>query len=254
MACARLSHWLPARIVCCSEASRQVHRQRGYPADKMLVITNGFDLATFRPDQGARQSVRQELGIPEDAPLIGLVARFDPQKDHRNFLQAAAKLHAQLPESYFLLCGDDLTWENAELVGWIEPVGIRHRCRLLGTREDTPRLTAALDLATTSSAYGEAFPLVIGEAMACGVPCVVTDVGDSAIIVGETGVVVPPRDPQALATGWSQLLLDMSRDERLQLGMAARQRIMERYSMGKIVAQYESLYESLVTECKLRSS
>ena len=110
-----------------------------------------------------------------------------------------------------------------------------------------PRLTAALDVASTAASYGEGFPNVIGEAMACGVPCVVTDVGDSAIIVGETGVVVPPKDPQALAGGWSQLLLDMSREERLQLGLAACQRIKERFSLGKIVEQYERLYESLVT-------
>jgi len=246
MTCARLSRWLPARIVCCSEASQQTHRQLGYAADKMLVIPNGFDLATFRPDQGARQSVRRELGIPAEAPLIGLVARFDPYKDHRNFVQAAVRLHARVPESHFLLCGDGVTWENPELAGWIEAAGIRDRCHLLGRREDAPRLTAALDIASTASS-GEAFPLVIGEAMASGVPCVVTDVGDSAIIVGETGVVVPPRDPQALADGWTKLLVDMSSEERRQLGLAARQRIAERYDLGKIVEQYERLYGALVT-------
>jgi glycosyltransferase involved in cell wall biosynthesis len=245
MTCARLSCWLPARIACCSEASRQVHAQLGYAADKMVVIPNGFDLTIFEPDSAARRSVRQELGIPEEAPLIGLVARFHPQKDHCNFVQAAARFHARVPESHFLLCGDGITWDNPELTGWIEAAGIQSQCHLLGRREDIPHLTAALDIASTAS-YGEAFPMVIGEAMACGVPCVVTDVGDSAIIVGETGVVVPPKDPQALAAGWSQLLLDISREERLQLGLAARQRIMERYGLGKIVEQYEHLYESLV--------
>lgn len=254
MACARLSRWLPARIVCCSEASRRTHAQLGYAADKMVVIPNASDLAVFRPDPAARQSVRQELGIPEKAPLIGLVARFHPQKDHRNFVQAAARLHACVAESHFLLCGDGITWENPELAEWIEAAGIQSQCHLLGRREDIPRLTAAVDIATISSSYGEGFPNVIGEAMACGVPCVVTDVGDSAIIVGETGVVVPPKDPQALAAGWSQLLLDMSREERLQLGFAARQRILERYSLGKIVEQYERLYKSLVTGGELRAT
>jgi glycosyltransferase involved in cell wall biosynthesis len=245
MTCARLSRWLPARIVCCSEASRQVHAQLGYASDKMVVIPNGFDLAVFRPDPKARRSVRQELGIPAEAPLIGLVARFHPQKDHHNFFQAAARLHAQLPEAHFLLCGDGITWENSELTGWIKAAGIQGQCHLLGRREDILRLTAALDVASTAAAYGEAFPMVIGEAMACGVPCVVTDVGDSAIMTGETGVIVHPKDPQALATGWSRLLLNMSREERVQLGLAARQRIMERYSLEKIARQYERLYESL---------
>ena len=244
--CARLSSWLPARIVCNSEAGRQVHAHLGYAVDKMLVIPNGFDLAAFRPDPAARGSVRKELGVSEEAPLIGLMARFHPQKDHRNFVLAAAKFHTRLPESNFLLCGDGITWNNPQLAGWIEAAGIQSQCHLLGSRDDIQRLTAALDVASTSASHGEAFPNVIGEAMACGVPCVVTDVGDSAIIVGETGVVVPPKDPRALAAGWSQLLQEMSREERQQLGFAARQRISEKYSLGKIVEQYESLYESLV--------
>ena len=240
--CASLSRWLPARIVCCSHASRRTHTQMGYTAGKMLVIPNGFDLAVFRPDPGARESLRRELGIPAEAPLIGLVARFHPQKDHRNFVQAAARLHARMPETRFMLCGNGITWGNPELAGWIQATGIRERCHLLGRREDVARLTAALDIATLSSSNGEASPLVIGEAMACGVPCVVTDVGDSAIIVGETGLVVPPKKPQALADGWARLLLGMSREERVQLGLAARQRIRERFSLAKIVEQYERLF------------
>jgi glycosyltransferase involved in cell wall biosynthesis len=242
--CARLSRWLPAQIVCCSEASRLVHAQLGYAADRMVVIPNGFDLALFKPDPAARQSVRQELSIPPESPLIGLVARFDPQKDHHNFVQAAARFHAWSPESHFLLCGDGITWENPTLAAWIEAAGIRDSCHLLGRREDIPRLTAALDIASTASHYGEGFPQVIGEAMACGVPCVVTDVGDSAIIVRKTGIVVPAKDPQALADGWGQLLLHMSREERLELGVVARQRVMDTYSLEAVVRQYEDLYRS----------
>ena len=245
-ACACLSRWLPARIVCCADASLKVHIKMGYVADKMLVIPNGFDLEVFRPDPLARKSVRQELGIPEKSPLIGMVARFDPQKDQRNFVRTAAIFHAFLPESHFLLCGDEIVWENQELSGWIEAAGIRNWCHLLGRREDIPRLTAALDIATLSSAYGEAFPNVIGEAMACDVPCVVTDVGDSAIIVGNTGVVVPPKNPQALADGWIELLVRMTSYERQQLGQAARLQIVERYDLVKIVKEYECMYRAVV--------
>lgn len=245
MACARLSRWLPTSIVCCSEASCRVHEQLGYPASKMLVIPNGFDLTAFRPDLEARQSVRQELGISDEVPLIGYVARFDPQKDHHNFIQAAARIHARLPETRFLMCGEGITWENLDLVEWIETAGLRDCCYLLGGREDIPRLMAGLDVATISSAFGEAFPLVIGEAMACGVPCVATDLGDSAIIVGDTGVIVPPKNPQLLAEGWSRLLVSMSRAERAKLGVAARSRIKERYGLRKVVEQYENLYRSL---------
>lgn len=244
--CARFSRWLPARIVSCAEVSRQIHIALGYAPERMVVIPNGFDLATFRPDPAARLAVRQELGIATDASLIGLVGRFDPIKDHHNFVHAAGWLHARRPEVHFLLCGDAVTWENQQLVEWIKMAGIRDRCHLLGRQEDIPRLTAALDLASSSS-YGESFPLVIGEAMACGVPCVVTDVGDSAQIVGDTGRVVPPKNPQALAEAWCELI-EMEPTVRAQLGLAARHRVEEHFSLPAIVARYEKLYDELLSQ------
>ncbi len=242
-ACARLSRRLPARIVCCSEASRQSHKEMGYAEDRMVVIPNGFDLAAFKPDQEARPAVRRELCIPGEAPLIGLVGRFNPLKDHNNFIRAAAHLHACLPDVHFLLCGDGVTWENPELVEWIKTAGIQTRCHLLGRREDIPRLTASLDIACSSS-NSEGFPNVIGEAMACGVPCVVTDVGDSAMIVGETGRVVPPRNPQALAECWRELL-ELGPEGRSRLGSAARHRVEEHFNLPLIVTRYERLYEQV---------
>lgn len=243
-ACALLSHHLPERVVCVSAAARDEHVQLGYPAEKMLVIPNGFDLVAFKPDPAARLAVRQELSLAPDTPLIGLVGRFHPQKDHHTFTQAAAQLHARCPGAHFLLCGDDITWENRELVAWIDQAGIRTCCHLLGRRSDMPRLTAACDIATTSSAYGEAFPMVVGEAMACAVPCVVTDSGDSARIVGDTGLVVPPRDPAALATAW-HTLLKMGQEARMQLGQVAQRRIEQQFSLQGVVDQYETLYKEL---------
>lgn len=243
-ACARLSQLLPTRIVCCSESSRQVHTALGYSPDEMLVIPNGFDLAAFRPDPAARSSVREELGISEETPLIGLVGRFNPQKDHGTFIRGAARLHADLPEIHFLLCGDDVTSENSELAEWLKASGIGDRCHLLGRREDIPRLTAALDIATTSSAYGEGFPNVIGEAMASGVPCVATAVGDSALIVDKAGRIVPPRDPRALAEAWRALIM-LGPDGRARLGLAARHRVEKHFSLPGVVARYQSLYEEL---------
>lgn len=242
--CALSSRWLPTRVVCCSEVSREVHAELGYATEKMLVIPNGADPTAFRPDPEARSSVREELDLPEGAPLVGLVARFDRPKDHRTFVRAAALLLARMPEVNFVLYGDDITWENPQLAEWIDAAGIRSRIHLLGRRRDVPRLTAALDLASSSSFYGEAWPLAIGEAMACGVPCVVTDVGDSALIVGRTGRVVPPKKPEALVEAWHELLV-MSREERIRLGLAARQRIKERFSLSEAVAKYEGLYEGL---------
>lgn len=243
--CSRLSRWLPKRIVCCSEASREVHTRLGYDPEKMVTIQNGFDLVNFRPDRGAGSSIRYELGIPENSLIIGLAARFDPQKDHQNFVRAAALLKMLHQEVYFLLCGDGIAWENRNLAGWIDDAGLRSCFHLLGRRDDMARIQASLDIAVSASSYGEAFPLVLGEAMACGVPCVATDVGDSAIIVGDTGRIVPPRDPAALAAAWKKLLR-MGPEARARLGAAARKRIADNFSLPVIAARYERLYKDTV--------
>lgn len=170
--CARLSRLLAKRILCCSESARQIHGALGYDPGRMCVIPNGFDLEQFKPDPAARRAVRQELGLDAKTLLGGLVARFDPQKDHANLIRASARLREPWPQLHWVLCGDGVTFENPELARQIEAAGMRGRFFLLGLRQDLPRLTAALDIACLCSTYGEAFPNVLGEAMACGVPCV----------------------------------------------------------------------------------
>jgi glycosyltransferase involved in cell wall biosynthesis len=242
---ARLSHRLPARIVCCSESARQQHERMGYATEKLMVIPNAFDTGTFRPDPTARFEVRRELGIGPDTLLVGRFARYATQKDYPNFFRAAAILKDRCPGVHFVLCGDRMDEANAELVSGVEAHGLRGRCHLLGIRRDMPRLTASLDLAVQSS-ITEAFPLVIGEALACGVPCVATDVGDSAAIIGESGRIVPPRDPQALAAA-CQELLELSPEARAQMGQSGRLRIQKYYELASITRRYEDLYEALGT-------
>jgi glycosyltransferase involved in cell wall biosynthesis len=245
-ACAFLSRRFPARIVCCSESSLRVHKEHAYAADKLEVIPNGFDLQKVKPDHAARLSVREELCLPADTLLIGLVARFHPQKDHRNFVKAAALLRRQVPGVHFLLCGLEVNRQNPQLAEWIEEAGISDSCHLLGVRRDMARLFAAMDLATTASLSGEAFPIVIGEAMACEIPCVVTDVGDSALIVGDTGKVVAPSDPAGLAQAWQELI-EAGPDVRHRLGTAARRRVEQNFALPAIVNRYQAVYESLVS-------
>jgi len=239
--CALMSRKFPARIVCCSEASLRFHKELGYAAEKLELIPNGVDLEQFRPDPVARFSVREEVGIPTDALLIGMAARFHPQKDHRNFIQAAEQLHKQMPGVHFLLCGLNVTWQNTRLVEWIEAAGIRDCCHLLGVRRDVARLFAAMDLATTSSVSGEAFPVVVVEAMASRTPCVVTDVGDSALIVDKTGSVVAPRDPDALAEAWRKLI-EAGPGVRHNLGMSARRRVQQHFALPVIVDRHQAIY------------
>ena len=239
-ACAALSRKFADRIVFCSEASLRTHKLLGYAAEKLEVIPNGFDLEQVKPDPAARESLRQELGIPADAVVIGFAARFHPHKDHRNFIRAAERLHKLMPDVYFLLFGMGISWENTQLAEWIDAAGIRKCCHLLGLREDVARLFSGMDIATTAS-RSEAFPIVVGEAMACGTPCVVTDVGDSALIVENTGSVVPPEDPHALAEAWRSLI-DAGPAVRRRLGIAARERVERHFALRAIVERYQKIY------------
>ena len=243
--CARLSARLPARILCCSTVARDVHVAFGYAPEKMAVIPNGFDLERFRPDGEARIAVRRELGIDADAPLIGLVARFDPQKDHRSFVTAATRLLESDRSAQFLLCGEGIDADNRELGGWINATGIGANCHLLGLREDMARITAALDIAVSSS-VGEGFSNAVAEAMACGVPCVVTDVGDSGLMVENTGRVVAPKDSAALGDAMAGLL-GIGAEGRAKLGQAARRRIEENYSLPDIAARHLAFYRETLS-------
>jgi glycosyltransferase involved in cell wall biosynthesis len=241
---ARLSRWIPRKIIICSDKTRDQHITYHYAPDKFITIPNGFDLENFTPDASMRGSFRKELGLDPDAFLIGMVARFDPLKDYRNFTQAAGLFLKQHPQAHFLLCGKDITWENKALSQWIDDAGPRLNFHLLGQQDDIPRFMNALDVNTLSSS-GEAFPSVLGEAMACGVPCVATDVGDTAYLIGDSGFTVPPKDPQALSGGWGRLL-EMSGAERAALGERARQRIEQYFSITQITRRYEALYQQIV--------
>jgi glycosyltransferase involved in cell wall biosynthesis len=239
-ACALLSR-MPAAVVTNSDVARIRHEQLGYRPKEWLVIPNGFDVESFAPDPEARQSVRRELRLPFETTLIGLVGRFHPMKGHQTFFEAAEILSRRWPETHFILVGRGVEPSNRTLWEAIVATGLASRVHLLGERQDIPRLTAALDIATNASLYGESFSNAIGEAMASAIPCVVTDVGDMASIVGNMGRVVPPGDASALAAAWHELLV-LGHAGRGELGRQARDRIKARYSLEAIVQQYEALY------------
>lgn len=234
---------VPAAVVVNSRAGQLAHERIGYRPRRWACIPNGFDTDRFAPSSDARRSVRQELEVDDATPLVGLVARVHPMKDHTTFLQAAGITVRSRPDVRFVLAGRDADTSNAMLATRVHAEGLEDRVFMLGEREDIPRVTAAFDVATCSS-YSEGFPNAVGEAMAAGVPCVTTDVGDCRELVGDTGVVVPPRDPQALAGAWLHIL-SMPPRERAALGASARNRIAERFSIAVVIAKYEQLYRGL---------
>jgi len=239
-ALAVLSRWIPDAILSCSEAAVRAHTAVGYAAEKFTVIPNGVDTERFLPSTQARAAIREEFGFGDRSPVIGLVARVDAQKNHRGFFQAVKAFFERGGDADFLLVGRDVTpdhWQLSKLVG---RTGHQSRVVLAGPRDDIPRVMAALDVATSSS-LGEAFPLVLIEAMSCGTPCVATDVGDSALIVGDTGIIVAPDDADALAAAWVRLLA-MAQEERAELGRRARDRVLANYSIEQISARVWELY------------
>jgi glycosyltransferase involved in cell wall biosynthesis len=244
-ACARLSRRVPNAIVCCSEASQAVHAALGYDKARMKVILNGVDLAKFRPDADARLALRSELGLAADAPLVGMAARWHAQKDHPTFLRAAAQVAARRPDVRFLLCGEGIDEGNAALAALLRELKLGAAVLLLGQRGDMARFHAALDLAVLSSAFGEGFSNSVVEAMACGTPCAVTDVGDSAAIVAETGWAVPKRDPGAFAAAILEAL-SLPADALRARGEAARARAMTHYDVAVMAHGYRELWRAAV--------
>jgi glycosyltransferase involved in cell wall biosynthesis len=249
--CAWTSHWLPKRILTCSSCARAVHIGLGYQADKIHVIPNGFDLTAFQPSESARHIVRAELSLAHDTPLVGLIARYDPQKNHAGFIVAAAHVHALRPDVHFVLAGTAVDADNLALRTAISAHGLQAHLHLLGRRDDVPRLMAALDVLASPS-FGEAFPNVVGEAMACGVPCVVTDVGDCSDIVGDTGRVAHVGDMLGFATEVLNLLR-LPNVEKAKLGRRARTRVQENYEIGRVTELYQAFYERMAAQDRLES-
>ncbi|MCT7958202.1 glycosyltransferase family 4 protein [Laspinema palackyanum] len=238
---------LATGIIFVSNVSKRQHEQLGYFSPNTIVIPNGIDTGQFVPSQKARSAIRAELGLSNNSLLIGLIARFHPMKDHKTFLKAAALLIEEVPDLdiHFVLAGKGINWENTFLSKSVTQLGLTTRMHLLGERNDIPSLTASLDIASLSS-YSETFSNVTAEAMSCGIPCVATDVGDLAYVINQTGYLVPPREPLALANAWKQVI-DLGQEGRVALGKLARSRIINNFSLDNFVVQYENFYKTIPT-------
>ena len=237
---------LPACMMYVSNLNKEQHLDWGFNNEKAIVIPNGVDTNKCSPNKAAGLRIRKEFSIPEDAFVIGKIARFHRQKNHIGFLQSAALLTKKHSHVQFMLVGTNVDKNNEELTSLIEELGLSEKVHMLGNREDIPDVVNAFDLATLTS-FGEAFPLTLGEAMVSSIPCVATDVGDNSYIIGDTGLITPIDDNEAMATAWQTMVETALNDpaKYTELGQQARQRTLDNFTLEQQVKQHEDLYLNL---------
>jgi glycosyltransferase involved in cell wall biosynthesis len=237
---AMTSH-VPDAVIVNSRAGLSIHEGYGYSPRRWELIPNGIDAVRFARDEAGRNELRKELGIAPDAPVIGTVGRFDAMKDYRTFVAAAAAIRAQFPALRIVMAGPGIESNNAELVKMLGSAGLSGVTSILGERSDVSRVLSALDVFCLTS-IGEGFPNAVAEAMACEVPVVVTDVGDTAWITGSSGVT--PRDWKAFAARVCEVL-QMPEATRRSQGIALRRRVESEFALRRMIDKYEGLFADL---------
>jgi glycosyltransferase involved in cell wall biosynthesis len=241
----RVMNWIEARaahyadlVIANSHAGAADVIRAGFPSEKVVIISNGIDTERFVPNAEARKIIRQQWKIKDDEFLIGVVGRLDPKKDHATFLRAAAKLK-QSNLKFVCIGVDEPTFELQQLA---ESLQLQNRLQWITPQSAMPDAYNALDVMCLSSAFGEGFPNVVGEAMACGVPCVVTNSGDSALIVGDLGEVVTAGDDESMAAAINKSL----NQNRQTISIRLRQRVIENFSLQELMKKTESALLALI--------
>jgi glycosyltransferase involved in cell wall biosynthesis len=239
-----LSDSLPTKIVYNSRRGIELHHSMGFSRKNSVFIPNGFDCSIFKFSMVARNSFRSRHNIDASCQVVGLIARYDPLKNHFGFIEAASYILRELPKTVFVMAGRGVDEHNEEINRELYSLGIHHNFRLLGEVNELPEVYSALDILGLSS-ISESFPNVVGEAMACGVRCVSTDVGDAREIIGETGIVVPPNDMIGLAKGILKFLHDMSLLQESYSDLA-RQRIVDLFNNSKNLEKFSALFRQQI--------
>jgi glycosyltransferase involved in cell wall biosynthesis len=241
--CAFGSYFIPDRIICCANSAKTAHIKLRYAAYKMTVIPNGYDFSAFDHHSNSRVKARLELGFDYAGIVLGVVGRFDPLKDFHGFVTVASLIAARRDDVKFLMVGRGNEWSNATLRGWIEKAGLVKSFYLVGQQTDVAYFLSAMDIFCLSS-VNEAFPNVVVEAMAIGLPCVVTRAGDAANILGDDNFVVPVKDSVSLADALLRMC-DLDSVARKMLGERNARKVREEYGIKKIRRKYEEVYDEI---------
>jgi glycosyltransferase involved in cell wall biosynthesis len=242
--CALLSSWIPRRIVSCGPVVMSSHVAQGYARARCVVIGNGFELDHLRAKPVRRERLRQEFGVTSNTLLVGTVARLHPQKDFPTLACAAARVVRQLPDVRFIWVGAGVD-SDAALTALIDNLGLRDRVIRLGLHRDVPDLLNAIDVFCMSS-RSEGFPNALGEAMACSLPCVSTDAGDAAFLLGDRNWIVPIESPDALASALARMAR-LPADDRRRIGGENRSRVAAEFGVEQVWGRYLDLYRSGIT-------
>lgn len=240
--CAIISRFIPRKIICNSNVGRKVHLGYGYYNRRMVIIQNGLDPKFFCPNQRMRDRVRTNWGFSKYETVIGVVARNNIQKDHKSLLKALMILQRKGVSPYCVLVGSGMTIQNEVLVNQIAMNGLQHQILLLGQIENMPEVMNAIDIKVLSSSFGEGFPNVLAEAMACKTPCVSTDVGDAKEILGDNGIIVPPSNPHDLAIGIERMIHKKDNHLWSQVCDEARRHIVENFSINTMIKKYHDVW------------
>lgn len=242
--CALMSTLIPRKIVCVAEAAKLSHMQIGYDGGRMVVIQNGLRFSDLEASVENRELLRRRCGFSTDSIVVGCLGRFDPIKDHRNFILAAEIVSKRFESVYFLMVGRDLDRANDQLCSWILQTSCSTRFILLGERADVATCLSAMDVFCLSSCV-EGFPNALSEAMAVGLPCVSTDVGDAALLLGDTGIVVPPKNSELLAAAVMNVI-ELSNGQRSKMGARAKERVITEFSIQKARSRFEKTYRDVL--------
>ena len=241
---AKLSFLIPKYIIIVSKRARDVYKKEGYNKNIFQYIPNGYDLSILTIDKIKKINFKKKINVHSKTPLIGNVARYDLLKDHLNLFEASSILRLKKIDFLCLLVGSNITKKNNDLIAGIKKFNLFHHVKLLGKKDDITEVMNGLDVYIQSSSFGEGFPNVLAEAMACGTPSVVTDVGDASLIVGNNGWVVPIKNPIKLSISIEKAINEIKTAKWNKRCNQARSRIKENYDISKMIKRYNVIWKN----------